>query len=533
MKKKITIITAVLVSCANLFSQEAKEYQSKLDKVVLFPYEAQEYRTAKIQLTAGKQELKITGLSPYIKKESVRVESDGSFAISNVNYELDYLNTTQKSKQSKALEEKIKKVKMQVEDEETEIAILNEKMAYFQANQDVKIDGKTSPLPADFKQLSEYYMSQMAAARQQLLLHQRSLKTYKDSLNAYSSQMYQLSNRQTEPSGVIAVSLNAKAAKQGTLTLSYIVQHASWTPSYDIRFQSISKPLQLSYKATVQQQTGLDWTDIPLSLSTAQTQTSADIPDLRPYYIQYFQIREKSKQIVARADNSMGETRNMVTSASTVAFNAPQTQVPAEQRTSFTFNIEGTQTVKSDNKPNQLRYKEAEIPSIYEYKSIPKLSDKVYLIGRITNWFDLGIQNGDLNLYFENAFIGTSYINTEQFNDTLDVSFGVDQGIMVKREKIKEFTSSKTLGSKKTDNIGWKITLKNNKNEAVKVKVLDQIPISKNDDFEVTVVNLSGGAHNKTTGEVEWTVSLAPRESKEIVLQYTVKYPKDMRLVTE
>jgi uncharacterized protein (TIGR02231 family) len=136
-------------------------------------------------------------------------------------------------------------------------------------------------------------------------------------------------------------------------------------------------------------------------------------------------------------------------------------------------------------------------------------------------------------LYFENAFVGTSSINTQQFNDTLDVSFGADQGLSIKRDKIKEFNSKSFFGNTKKEQLGWKITVKNNKEEKVTIRIFDQLPLSKNEEIKVEGMELSGGKWNKETGEIEWKVELAPKQNKEIILKYLVQYPKGKIVITD
>jgi uncharacterized protein (TIGR02231 family) len=204
---------------------------------------------------------------------------------------------------------------------------------------------------------------------------------------------------------------------------------------------------------------------------------------------------------------------------------------PERKQTVAVYDIPEPQTVKSENKETLIPFKQAEIPCLFEYKAIPKLSEKVYLMGRIPNWAELDLQSGDANLYFENAFIGKTFINTKSLNDTLNISFGADQGISIKREKIKDFTEKAGLGSKQLQTMTWRIILKNNKNESVNVQVLDQVPLSDNDETSIKPIELSGGSLNEKTGEVRWQVPLAPGGSKEIIFTIEVKYPKDKRLI--
>jgi hypothetical protein len=63
--------------------------------------------------------------------------------------------------------------------------------------------------------------------------------------------------------------------------------------------------------------------------------------------------------------------------------------------------------------------------------------------------------------------------------------------------------------------------------------VNDQIPISSNSDIEVEAAELSGGRHNAQTGEIKWDLNIKPQESRQLVLTYSVKYPKDKNVILE
>ncbi len=79
----------------------------------------------------------------------------------------------------------------------------------------------------------------------------------------------------------------------------------------------------------------------------------------------------------------------------------------------------------------------------------------------------------------------------------------------------------------------WKITARNNKNQAIKLVLKDQIPISTTDDIKIEDVSLDGGQWNEETGTVIWKLTLAPKAQQELVLKYAAKYPKDRSLFVE
>jgi len=141
--------------------------------------------------------------------------------------------------------------------------------------------------------------------------------------------------------------------------------------------------------------------------------------------------------------------------------------------------------------------------------------------------------SGEATLYFENTFVGKSYLNVNQLKDTLTVSLGTDNSILVKREKRQDYTSRRVLGSNKTETYSFLITIRNNKANPVKINVKDQIPVSTNSDIEVNTVELTGGRHNSQTGEVNWELEIKPQESRQLVMTYSVRYPKDRSIILE
>jgi uncharacterized protein (TIGR02231 family) len=201
--------------------------------------------------------------------------------------------------------------------------------------------------------------------------------------------------------------------------------------------------------------------------------------------------------------------------------------------TTITFDVAVPYTIPSDGKMQMVEIQRLTAPAEYKYVTLPKQSQLAYLTANITNWAELSLQSGEATLYFENAFVGKSSLNVNQMTDTLTISLGTDNSILVKREKRKDFTSKKILGSNRTEINSYLITVRNNKQNPVNITVKDQIPVSSNSSIEVQPVELSGGRLNSQTGYVTWDMEIKPGESKQLTLTYSVKYPKDRTVILE
>jgi len=579
-----------------LFSQTEKDINSKISKATVFPKGVQLENVAKFELGQGKSVLSFKNLSPYINKESVRVDGDGKFTILNVQLHNDFINELEKTKEITDLDSNIEQYAYKIEDEEIAIKVLNEKLEFLKSNKSVT--GKEQAInPEVFKSLNLIYGDNVEKYTTEILKKQRVIKDYTKKVDKLKNQLNSLNSKNVLPSGIITVTVDSKQAQTSTIKLTYLVDNASWYPSYDIRFSSINKPLTISYKANIAQNTGIDWKEVDLKLSTAKTNISAQIPTLSTNYLKFYEpsITETLNNRVAgvaitnnagflaptelkiRGYASMSnnnplyivdgipqsdisaispndiEKIDILKDASATAIygsrgangvvlittkqdkdksGTPLT-ITSKNETSNEYTIDAPQTVNSDNKTNTIKFRETELKAAYEYRAIPKLSKNVFLIGKVSDWYQADLIDGEANVYLENSFVGKSRINTQQFSDTLDISFGIDNNISVNREKIKDYSESPFLGSTKKETFAWKLTIRNNKTYPIKAKLYDQVPISSTKEIQVETVELSGGIQNPNTGKVQWDIDLNPNETKQVILKYTIKYPKSKTVITE
>lgn len=592
---KVVFTMVLILSNTLIFGQIQKDIKSRITRVIVFPMGAQLENEASFDVIPGKMQLSFKGLSPYINKESIRIDGDGNFTILNVLFQTDYLNQLEKSKAQNDLNESIKQYQNMVEDENTWIKILSEKIEFLKSNKTVT--GKEQALsPEVFKSLSSIYGDNFEKYSLEILKRQRLIASYNKELEKLNNQLLALNSEKDIPSGTITVIIDSKKTLTSHIAISYLVDNAGWYPSYDIRFMDVTKPLSISFKANINQNTGVDWKDVELILSTARTNISAQIPELTVNYLQFYsqtykgnsgfisspalsnsismpsqsqvQIRGIGKlddstplyvvdgvpqsDISSISPENIDKIEVLKDASATAIYGArgssgvilvttkkfkdesgtPLT-VTSKNETSNEFAVEAKQTINSDNKLNTITFKETSLISTFEYQSIPKLSKHAYLVGKVSDWSKADLMDGESNIYLENSFVGKSAVNTQQYSDTLDISFGVDNNIMVNREKIKDFSESQFIGSNKKETYAWKLTVKNNKSYPVRMKLWDQVPISSTKEIQVEALELSGGTMNSNTGKVKWILDLKPNETRQIILKYSVKYPEDKTVLVD
>lgn len=201
-----------------------------------------------------------------------------------------------------------------------------------------------------------------------------------------------------------------------------------------------------------------------------------------------------------------------------------------EGELSITYDIDLPYDIPSNGREQNIAFKETQAPVLFKFYSVPKLDNETYLLSELSEWEKLNLLPGEANIIFEGVYTGKTFLNPGSTQDTMNLAIGKDKRIVVKREKLKDFSSTKFLGSNKKQVFTYEITVKNNKNEAAQILLKDQYPISTNKEIEVELLESSEAANNKDLGVLSWNLQLAAGETKKMRISYSVKYPKDKYL---
>jgi hypothetical protein len=203
------------------------------------------------------------------------------------------------------------------------------------------------------------------------------------------------------------------------------------------------------------------------------------------------------------------------------------------QPTTTVFKIEDKYTLETDGKTTTIGIKQFEIPAIYDYYTAPKVDPSAFLTAKIINWQDYNLQSGEASLYFEGTYLGKTYIDLGTTADTLSLSLGKDNGVKVSRKLVKEYSSKKFIGSSRTENKEYEISIRNSKSVPVNITVVDQFPVSVNKEISVDDVKAPDAQIDKDNGIVTWTINMPAGQERKLRIGYSVKYPKDKKVVLE
>jgi len=517
------------------FGQSNQNVSSKITDVTVFLNRAQVTREAKVQLTSGKTNLVVSGLTSLLDPNSIQVSGKGNFIILGTSYQQNYLSEMNLPATLRLLKDSLELLQTQLALEQSQKEILHKEEQLLMSNQ--KIGGTTQNLTVtELKAMADFYRVRLSELVSSRLKGDVKIKKLNERINKIQNQINTQSELHQRNTSEIVISVSAEVPTMASLQINYVVSNAGWVPQYDIRATNTKNPIQLNYKASVFQSTGEEWKNVNLKLSTANPNLSGLKPELNAWYLNF----NEPRPVFSKSFEGRGAPMQMKAKRMSADTNKEEDVQPAPALSEYVstilttlnteFDITLPYTVSSASTPTQVDIRNYELKTTYHYSSAPKLDQDVFLLAKATGWEDLSLLPGEANIFFEGTFTGKSYIDPNNIKDTLSLSLGRDKRIIVKREKLKEFTSRKFIGANQREQYAWEISVRNTKPETIKVTIEDQVPVSQNSQIEVTTVDLGGAKYNKDTGKLSWDLQLQPNETKKVVLKYEVKYPKDKQV---
>jgi hypothetical protein len=199
---------------------------------------------------------------------------------------------------------------------------------------------------------------------------------------------------------------------------------------------------------------------------------------------------------------------------------------------SIVYDIETPYTIVANDEPIDVDIKETIIAANYQHIVTPKLDPDAFLMAQITDWTQYNFVSAEANIFFEGTYAGKTRINASQTSDTLTISLGRDKNVVVTRTKLKDFTKTKFLSDRRSDSRAYEIVVKNKRNTPLSILVEDQIPISTDKTIEVEK-DVNSAEIDELTGKLTWKLKVAAGKEGKVKFNYSVKYPKDYRLIVD
>ncbi|MEL7223208.1 MAG: mucoidy inhibitor MuiA family protein, partial [Bacteroidota bacterium] len=241
-----------------------------IKEATVYLQSAQITRTGKTTIPKGRGNVVLTGLSPQLDHNSVRLGATGDFTILTVTPQNNFLEAATNSPEFTRLTDERRELADALAREKIKMDILTEEEKVIMANKSIK--GNSTGVNVDeLQKMATYLRTRLGEIRNERLDISEAMRTDQEKLTQLDQQLNEMRQGQRQSVTEVVVQYQAERATEAEFQLTYLVNGASWSPTYDLRVSDLQEDVDLSYGALVNQQTGEDWTNIILTLLTRIT----------------------------------------------------------------------------------------------------------------------------------------------------------------------------------------------------------------------------------------------------------------------
>lgn len=531
---------------------------SEVDVVTVFPQGAEVTRLAKVSIPQGSHVVVLKDLPAALLQDSIRVqgEATGQIEIGSADVRLFYV--------SEDADATVISARKRLE---TELERLSDERQTLQNTIDAAVTQRqliqnlvslpTRPDPANGQSAATDWGGIFALIGERMAIANKTISDTQIAMRELDRKIADVQNQLSQQPGQelqrteLKVNVVAEQAVEATLRVRYQIDYAAWSPVYDARLETGSAKeapkLDLTRRAIISQQTGEDWTNVALTLSTTRPKAGSDAPDLLPLAVDVQQIalgRAYGGQAAGELDGAT-VAQDAVSEAPAMAPEPTMAKIAEERKadvlnTTFQvlYGIADRQTIKSQGGDKRVQIDSKAFEPALSVRTVPKSAALAYLYAKLTLDSETMVLPGQVSLFRDGVFVGHGSLPQLAGGEGHELGFGVDDKIKVEFADLgRKSGETGLISTSKTDTQSFKMTLRNLHERAMQVRLLDQLPVSANEKIKVEML---AGTTPPTVkdldderGVLAWDLLLEPEAESVINFGYQVTWPNGVDIVYE
>ena len=519
----------------------AQDAVSRIARVTVYPGVAAVERVAKV--AAGARSLTIACLPASLDAQSLQIQADsgvrvGEFHVLTEDRDVATACASPLDGRIRELEDQIAALKAEAGGLQLVDQYLKSVAAGPATDDGTPAARTASPPPAQIGSTADVLRKtgQDTKARSHQL--QRRQEALELSLKPLLAERERVASQRTR---VVSVTVNLAAERDGELRLNYQVRGPGWQPSYRATLDTTKTSVQIERLALVAQNSGEDWSNVQLLLSTGQPQRATQGRLPRPWTLDVapppppaaaMPMAAMAPAPAAPAPKAM-ERRQ--------AEDMPSFDVSTVDKGFATeFAVPQRISVPSNGQRITLALGTHQAPARLLVRAAPGVEEAAYLVADMAPppgvW-----PAGSVGLYRDGAYVGTGRLDFAALPSTApgegprtSLSFGRDELVQVRAEAPQQMTGSTGLTGARTERQTRRsYQVENRHKTAIDLQVLHAAPVSRNEKIEVEsryTPQPAELAWNGTPGTIAWRQNLGAGASASFAAEHWVRYPKDIQL---
>lgn len=539
--------------------------------VTVFRDRAEIEREVEVNLPVGLSRVTFVGLPPGLERDSLRASVTGPTVVLGAVEVVDGVASPEESPEVQALLARLAKLRAERATLRARDESSGEQQKFLRAVAEHAAQPRPENASLDIGRIDAFY--RLMGARLEELSDATLARDERRAALAVQIELEEgrLAGLQRDASIQelrVAVEVEAESAGARTLRLQYVLQGASWQPTYRATFDPATGEVSLISEAVVTQRSGEDWDDVSLRLSTATPARGLAPVQLAGLWLRRPAIeeitvsarkREESLQDTPVAVTAFSEAdlKDMdIESITEISERVPslqfdqgprrETEVGRPANTdvardmdveraehTVTFRVPGRSSIAADGRAHRVPLRRATLRAALEHRIVPAASESAYVIAH-AQAPDYPLLAGALRAYTTGTYLGSFALGETPAGEKLDLPFGVDDRVRVDRTRAPTRESSSGLLSRQRQvEYRFATRIENTTAETRTIVVEDRLPISEDDRIEVDLADATSAGWRtlgSRPGILEWPLELEPGEKREIVFGYTVRFPEGVSM---
>lgn len=520
---------------------------SRVDAVTVYRSTARVTRAARADLAAGPARVLLQGIPEGIDDDSIRVEGKGTAKARVFGVTVERVTAGETAAaEARAAEERLERLQDEDRSLGDRIQAAQARIEFVKGLRSTYSEERAKNLavrgvPAkEWQDLAVFVAGELSQGTAEIRKAEGARRELSRRIAQARADLEKVQSKRGQTTKTIAVELEAERAGAVDLAVSYAVHAAGWLPIWDARLLAESSTMELSFLGSVWQRTGEDWTSVALSVSTAQPSRGLFVPELRPVWLQkaeppppvaYRAMRSGAPAAAPEAKASLGALarEEVFAEAEMADVEVAQAEVQ-EGLLSATFTAPRRESVDGSGQSRKVPLARFPLKAQIGRTAAPRIDPSAFLVAKAVNETGIPLLAGTAGVYVGDEFVGRAPIPATPPGGEIELAFGADDRVEIDRKVLER--KRETAGLLTKDEVmryRVRISVKNRYAAPVQVKLLDLVPVSRDEKIRVEVLD---GTTAPTREDPErpgvriHELSLGAREEKVVELRYEVRWPR-------
>lgn len=520
----------MLLPLLALLPVAAHAQSSRIDEVLVYPGGAQVTRLAAV--AAGARELVLNCVTARFDADSLQIDAPAGVNLGPVQVETLPRERAPECATS-PLDEQLRKLDTQRDTLAAESGALDTSLGYLKALG----SGEARATPATGIAATAEGIRKTA---QDALLRQAQLRRQLDELDKQMTPLKAERDRLASANPQWrSLRVRLSTTKNAELKLSYRITQAGWAPSYRALLDTTSGALALERLAQVSQQSGEDWRNVKLRLSTAQAAQKVGLNPPRPWTLDIYkpQPQPVPRAMAAPAPAApagmlerIEVSASRITSAELERFDLSVFQ--GAYATEFVLPLRVT--VDSGTQRASLTLGTEKLAARVIARVQPQTEAAAYLVADAPKpagtW-----PRGAVQLVRDGAMVGNSMLDMASSTERLELPFGRDELLRVQVEpEQRNAGNTGFIGARAEQRYARGYVVENRHTAgSVALQVAEAAPVAQHEDIKVQASFTPAPttqAWRKQAGLVMWELPLAAGATQRFGAEYVISAPKEAQV---